>query len=127
MNTNVEQNSNSLANIAKLVFGVVLLIAAIGGYYYFKEVSWPLRASGLIVAFGLSAFIIAFTSQGRQIKHFLIESNFELRKMVWPTRQETVQTTLVILVVVIIVSIVIWLIDMFLGWVVLENLLKSKA
>ena len=61
---------------------------------------------------------------GHALRDFFSESLFELRKVVWPTRQETIQTTLVIMVVVIILSILLGLIDLFLNWSILQHLLK---
>jgi preprotein translocase subunit SecE len=77
----------------------------------------------MIVAVVAALGIMSLTGLGRRAREFLSESQFELRKVVWPTRQETVQTTIVIIVVVMIISIILWLIDLFLGWVILEKLL----
>jgi preprotein translocase subunit SecE len=125
MNANVEQSASPALNVAKLGLALLLLAAGVFAFYWFSEISWAYRTVGLVVAAGIAVLIASFTDQGRQFRHFLSESNFELRKVVWPTRQETLQTTLVIMVVVIILSILLWLVDMFLGWVVVENLLKS--
>ena len=80
----------------------------------------------LLLGLLASVAVGAFTKAGRSTREYLVESQFELRKVVWPTRQETIQTTIVILIVVIILSIILWLIDMFLGWVILEKLLKAR-
>jgi preprotein translocase subunit SecE len=125
MNTNVEQSENPVLNWGKLAAAVLVLAAGVFAFYWFGEVSWAVRTVGLVAAACVAIAIGAFTDQGRQLRHFLSESHFELRKVVWPTRQETLQTTLVIIVVVIILSIMLWLVDMFLGWVVLDNLLSS--
>jgi preprotein translocase subunit SecE len=125
MNAKLETTPGSLANTAKLVLAVLVLTGAIVAYYWFDQVAGAIRAVGLIVAVGVSLLVASFTAQGRAARHFLSESQFELRKVVWPTRQETIQTTLVISLVVMIVSIVLWLIDMLLGWVILDQLLKS--
>jgi preprotein translocase subunit SecE len=125
MNTNVEQSANPVLDWGKLGAAVLVLAAGVAGFYYFGEVSWAVRTVGLVAAISVAVLIAAFTAPGRQLRNFLSESNFELRKVVWPTRQETLQTTLVIIVVVIVLSILLWLVDVFLGWVVLEKLLKS--
>jgi preprotein translocase subunit SecE len=125
MNAKLETTASSLANTAKLVLAVLVLAGAIVAYYWFDQVAGAIRAVGLIAAVGASLLVASFTAQGRAARHFLAESQFELRKVVWPTRQETIQTTLVISLVVMIVSIVLWLIDMLLGWVILDQLLKS--
>ena len=125
MNTNVEQSDNPVLNWGKLVAAVLVLAAGVFAFYWFGEVSWAIRTVWLVLAAGVAVAIASFTSQGRQFRHFLAESHFELRKVVWPTRQETLQTTLVIIVVVIILSIMLWLVDMFLGWLVLDTLMSS--
>lgn len=111
-------------DVAQLVLAVLLLVGGIFGYYWFASESGLLRggilAAGIIGALAL----FVFTATGRRARHFLSESRFELRKIVWPTRQETVQTTIVVVIVVFIVSILLWIIDLFLGWAILDMLLK---
>ncbi|MDE1884619.1 MAG: preprotein translocase subunit SecE, partial [Xanthomonadaceae bacterium] len=64
------------------------------------------------------------TYSGRQLKEFLSESVFEMRKVVWPTRQETIQTTIVIMVVVVVLALLLGLIDLILKWAILDHLLN---
>lgn len=112
-------------NLAKIVLAALILLAAIWANFYFATTPVAIRSAGMIVAVLLALAVIAFTSQGQRMRQFLVESNFELRKVVWPTRQETLQTTLVVIVVVLILSVILWLIDIFLGAVILEWLLKA--
>jgi preprotein translocase subunit SecE len=121
------EDGNSVANIAKLAAAVLVLAAGIYGFYALGDSSKALRVVGLVVALLASIGIAAMTAQGRMARGYLIESQFELRKVVWPTRQEATQTTLVILLVVLIISVILWLIDMLLGWAILEHLLKSAG
>ena len=125
MNAKIEQAGGGLANLAKLIAALLVLAGGVFAFYWFTEVAAAIRVVGIIAAVGVALAIAAFTDQGRAAREYLSESQFELRKVVWPTRQETLQTTLVILVVVVVVSIVLWLIDMLLGWVILDWLLKS--
>ena len=78
----------------------------------------------IILALVVVLAIAAFTSLGRRVRHFLGESQFEMRKVVWPTRDETIKTTGVILLVVIILSLLLGLIDLILKSVILDWLLK---
>ena len=126
MNAKVEKQESGLIDTLKLVAAALLLIAGVFGFYWFSDVSGALRALALIGVVLLALALAAFTGLGRKARNFITESQFELRKVVWPTRQETIQTTVVILIVVIILSIILWLIDMFLGWVILEKLLKAR-
>jgi preprotein translocase subunit SecE len=100
----------------KLVVAVVLLLAAVAAFYVYAEQSLLYRVLGLLAVVGLSTAIAITTMPGRRLWGFLQDSRTEVRKMVWPTRAETVQTTLIVLVIVIIVGIFLWLLDMFLGW-----------
>ncbi len=64
-----------------------------------------------------AAAVIAFqTSQGRKAWDFIQEARMELRKVVWPTRQEVIQTTLLIIAMVVITSLLLWAVDSFLLW-----------
>jgi len=103
----------------KLVIAVALLIAGIGQFYYFEEESQLYRVLG-ILAFVAAAGGVAYTTQlGHGIWSFARDARTEVRKVIWPTRQETVQTTLMVVVMVILVGIMLWMMDMFLRWAVL--------
>jgi len=126
MNTKVEQvGGNSAADIAKLVVALLILSAAIFAYYWYNDFQTWQRLLILLGGFAVSGAIAFFTRSGRAAKDFLGESLFELRKVVWPTRQETIQTTLVIFVVVIVLSLILGLIDLLLKWAILDGLLKG--
>ena len=125
MNAKVEQSSGlSASDIAKLVLAAALLIGGIASFYYFGDVSKVIRVVGLLVALAAAAAIIAFTGPGRSLRDFLQESNFELRKVVWPSRDETIRATGVIVFVVIVLSLLLGLIDLTLKWVIIDHLLK---
>ena len=93
------------------------MLAGLFGYYYFADASILLRALGVILALAVGA-VVAFTSlQGRTLWKFIQGARVELNKVVWPTREETIQTTLVVLVVALIGGVFFWLLDLFLLWV----------
>jgi preprotein translocase subunit SecE len=98
----------------KLVIAVMILLAGIGGFYYYADASLLYRVLGLVAVVIIAAGIALTTSSGHAIMSFGRESRAEVRKVVWPTRQETVQTTLMVVVAVIILGIFLWLIDMML-------------
>jgi preprotein translocase subunit SecE len=125
MNAKVEEASSvNGADIAKLVLAAVVLIGGIAGFYYYADVAKLGRVFGLIVAFVASAAIVAITGPGRNLRGFLVESNFELRKVVWPSKDETIRATGVIAIVVLIISLILGLIDLTLKVVVMDWLLK---
>jgi preprotein translocase subunit SecE len=98
----------------KLVVAAVLLIAGIYGFYYFAGYSTLLRVVGLLVVGGIAVAVALQTAQGRRLWQFAGDARTEVRKVVWPTRQETMQTTLVVIVMVLILGIILWLFDMML-------------
>ncbi len=100
----------------KLALALIIAIAAVAGFYVYAEQSLLLRVVGLLVAVGIAAAIALQTEAGRGIWAFGRGATVEIRKVVWPSRKETVQTTLMVLVMVVIVGIILWMFDMFIAW-----------
>ncbi len=117
MATQAESVSTTFDTV-KLVFAVALLVASVAGFYYFAEWSVFYRALGVIGLSLLALGVVFTTALGRNLWGFFKESRVEVRKMVWPTRQETVQTTLIVFALVFLVGLILWLLDMFLFWAV---------
>lgn len=119
MNSKLETKASSLDTV-KLIVALLVLIGSVAGYYYFSapEHSFLLRVLGLLVGVGVAVVIAFQTEKGRGIWGFLHDSQIEVRKVVWPTKQETIQTTLIVIVMVFIVGMFLWLLDMFLSWLV---------
>ena len=117
MNPKVETEGSSL-DTAKLTAAIVLLVGAVVAFYWFAEHSLLLRVLGLLVVAGAALFIGSQTLMGGQVLGFLSDARTEVRKVVWPTRQETIQTALIVFGVVIFMGIVLWLLDMLLLWAV---------
>ena len=115
MVTKTEQQSSGFDTV-KMVFSLLVLVAGIFAFYYFKEESQLLRVLGILAVMVVSFLIMATTMLGRRSIGFARDARVEVRKVVWPTRQETTQTTIAVLVMVLIVAIMLWLIDMILGW-----------
>ncbi|GHH61005.1 MULTISPECIES: preprotein translocase subunit SecE [Gammaproteobacteria] len=115
MNSKIEPSKGAASggDIAKYVISAVLLLAGLFVWFWFSAPersaqlgTWTSQLRGLAVVVGLVASILVFlgTAKGRDTRGFLSESRFELRKVVWPTRQEAIRTTWVVIVVVIILS-----------------------
>ncbi len=115
MNTKVEIVNTKLDTV-KLVTALIVVVTAVAAFYIYAEQSLLFRVIGLLASAGIAIAIAVQTEKGRQILGFLHDVQIEVRKVVWPTRQETVQTTLLVILMVILVSIILWLLDMFLGW-----------
>lgn len=94
------------------------MAAAIGGFYYFDDQPQWMRVIVLLVAAGITVLIALQTELGKTAWAFRREAIIEVRKVVWPTRKETVQTTTVVLIVVMIMALLLWMLDMFLAWAV---------
>ena len=105
-------------DLVKLVVAGLIVIAAVAGFYVFDEQSAPLRVVGLLALTGVAAWVGLQTEPGRKFWSFLQDAQLEVRKVVWPTRQETVQTTLLVMVVVILVALILWGLDTVLGWAI---------
>ncbi|MCU7919953.1 MAG: preprotein translocase subunit SecE [Candidatus Thiodiazotropha sp. (ex Dulcina madagascariensis)] len=114
MNPKSQEEASSLDTV-KLLLAVGIIVGAILGFYYLDEHSQLLRVLGLLALVGVSAFIAYQTAVGRTVWEFASASKVEVRKVVWPSRQETLQTTLIVFVMVLIMGIVLWLFDMMLG------------
>jgi preprotein translocase subunit SecE len=98
----------------KLLLSITLLVAGIAGFYYYETEGLIYRVLGLLVFVLVALGVVYTTNLGQSIVGFGRESRAEVRKVVWPTRQETMQTTLMVIVAVIILGIFLWLIDMML-------------
>ncbi len=104
--------SASPLDYIKWLVALGLIVAGIWAFYEFEnEFVIPIRALGLIAVFGLAVAIATWTAHGRAFMSFMKAANVERQKVVWPTRPETVQTTIVVFVVVIFVGLFIWLLD----------------
>jgi len=119
METKVEEQP-TIVDTAKLALAIVIVLAGLVGYYYFADASQLLSVLAVIVALAVAA-VVAFTSfQGRTLWKFIQGARVELNKVVWPTREETIQTTLVVLVVALFGGVFFFLLDLFLRWVTLR-------
>lgn len=118
MNASTEnQPSGSLDS---LKWGVVflLLAGAVWGNYAFGEESVLIRAVAVVIAIAVAGLVALQTEKGRTALAFAKESKTEVRKVVWPTRQEAVQTTGIVLVATLIMSLLLWGLDSVLFWLV---------
>jgi len=117
MNAKVETESGRFDSI-KLGAALLLLAAAIVAFYRFDDQLLVVRVLGLLAAAGVSVFIAAQSTSGRNIISFISGAKAEVRKVVWPTRAETMQTTMAVMLMVLLVGIFLWLLDMVLLWAI---------
>lgn len=110
------QAANPKLDAMKWAAVIVLIVVAVVGNQYLSNFSALIRAGGVIAVIALAGFIAFQTLKGRETVEFAKEAHIEVRKVVWPTRQETVQTTLIVAVFVVIVSLFLWAVDSLLVW-----------
>ena len=125
MNTGVETGAVKL-DILKLMIALLILAAAIAGFYVYANESQLLRVVGLLAASGISIAIALQTEKGRNLWAFIQDAQVEVRKVVWPTRQETLQTTAIVIIAVIVFAIILGILDWGLG-AAIESLIGQGA
>ena len=116
MNSKVENSRSAFADTSLLLVSVIMLLGGIAAYYYYQNLAiTPVRVAALIVVTLLACWVAAQTQKGGAFFRFLKESDIERRKVVWPTHQEAVQTSLMVIVVTIIISLFLAAIDWMIG------------
>ena len=113
-----EKSVGSALDWLKWSVVVALLIGGVVGNWYFQEVSLLVRVIALLVAAVLAGVIAVQTERGQGIWTLIKEARTEVRRFVWPSNQETTQTTLVVLVIVLVFSLILWGLDSLLSWIV---------
>ena len=121
-----DTTQNSAADKVKLALAAALVVAGIAGYYWLSADSILLRVLAVIVGF-VSGAAVALTSEpGKQFVVFGRESLAEVKKVVWPTRKETMQTTAAVFAFVVVMAVFLWLSDKTLEWVLYDLILGWK-
>jgi preprotein translocase subunit SecE len=110
MNANTEETGSTMDTI-KLLVVVVLLVAGVYGFYTFADQPLWVRLAGLLLVVGAAAFVALQTAMGRTIWQFAADARTEVRKVVWPSRQETLQTLLIITIAVLVTALFLWGVD----------------
>jgi preprotein translocase subunit SecE len=110
MNANTEETGSGMDTI-KLLVVVVLLVAGVYGFYSFADQPLWVRLAGLLVVVGAAAFVALQTATGRTVWQFAADARTEVRKVVWPSRQETLQTLLIITIAVLVTALFLWGVD----------------
>jgi len=115
MNDKVK-SAESKGDLPKWLVVLALVGAGIYGNSYFSGSSWVYRTIALVVIAAVAAFIAAQTSKGRAFVELGHEAKTEIRKVVWPTREETTYTTLIVVAAVLILALILYALDSTLGW-----------
>jgi preprotein translocase subunit SecE len=107
--------SSSGQDAVKWVVAVVLTIGAVAANGYYSDAAFLYRLVGVVVAIGLAIGVAATTTKGRELQGLFKEARAEVRRITWPSRQETLSTSGVVVVAVLISALVLWAIDAALG------------
>jgi len=112
------QTASGMADNVKWGAAIVLVALGLAGFYVYAEQSLLLRVVGLLAAIGVAAAVALQTEKGRMVLGFARDARAEVRKVVWPSRKETMQTTGVVIALVALVALILWGLDSLLGWLV---------
>jgi preprotein translocase subunit SecE len=117
MNIQVQAPVSAVSDIVKHIVSAIIVIAGVSAFYYFAEdIQLIYRVLGLIVMAVAVVALLFTTSIGQESWVFIQEARREVKKVVWPTREETWRTTLLVIAMVFIVGMILWLLDMLLFW-----------
>ncbi len=115
MSTKTEAAPTSPLDAIKWILVVALVVVAVGGNAYYGDEPLLYRVIAVVVLGGLAAVIASFTEKGRSFLGLLQDARSEVRRVVWPTKQETAQTTGIVVLVVAFMALLLWGLDWALG------------
>jgi preprotein translocase subunit SecE len=115
-----------MADKLKLGLAILLAAAGVGGYYALRDAAIVLRVLAVVAGFAAGAAAAWFTEPGRRFAVFARESVVEVKKVVWPTRKETIQTTAAVFAFVVAMAVFLWISDKTLEWVLYDVILSWK-
>jgi preprotein translocase subunit SecE len=115
-----------MADTIKLVAAVMLVAAGVAGYYALGEAALILRVLAIAAGFAAGAAVAALSDRGREFIAFAREAVVETKKVVWPTRKETMQTTAAVFGFVVVMGVFLWMTDKTLEWMLYDLVLGWK-
>jgi preprotein translocase subunit SecE len=105
-----------MADKIKLVLAVLLVFAGVAGFYYLSESALIVKVGAVLAGVVAGALVALTSGPGRQFYVFSQEAVVETKKVVWPSRKETVQTTGMVMAFVLVMAIFLWIVDALLVW-----------
>ena len=116
MNGKVENSRSAFADTLLLLVSLIMLLGGVAAYYHYQDLAiTPVRVAALIAVTLLASWVAAQSQKGSAFFLFLKESDIERRKVVWPTHQEVVQTSLMVIIVTILISLFLASVDWMIG------------
>jgi len=117
MSAQTETSQSGVLDILKLLIAVAAIIGGLYSFYAFEfEIALPLRVLIVLGGTGLGIAIAMTSMQGQRLWAFIQGSRVEIRKVVWPTKQETTQTAIAVFVFTLVMAVFFWLLDSGLLW-----------
>ena len=116
MTVEIKAQDGGAANTVKLVVAILIVLAGVVGYYLLANQAAWLRWLPVVGGIVLAAVVIAWSQYGTDLRQFMHDARVELRKIVWPSRQETGMTTVVVFVFVLAAGLFFWGLDLVLAW-----------
>ena len=115
-----------MADKLKFMLALLLLVAGVTGFYLLREQAMIVRVLCVLAGLGAGVAVAWFTAQGRRFIEFAQDAVVETKKVVWPSRKETMQTTGIVFAFVLVMAIVLWTTDKGLEWVLYDLVLGWK-
>ncbi len=112
-----------MADTLKFVLALLLVAAGIAGFYFLSEQALVLRVLAVLLGLAAGIAVAWFTEPGQRFVELAREAVVEAKKVVWPSRKETVQTTGIVFAFVVVMAIILWLTDKTLEWVLYDLVL----
>lgn len=109
-NTESQGSGRGLEVLKWLVVSILLAVAIVGNYFY-RDFSLLLRVLAVVVIIAIAGGVAMITAKGKSTVAFAREAHTEVRKVIWPTRQETLHTTLIVAAVTAVMSLILWGLD----------------
>jgi preprotein translocase subunit SecE len=117
MTSHTETSQGGTLDVIKLLLAAAAIIGGLYSYYFYEfELALPLRVLIVLGGAGIGIAIAMTSTQGKRLWHFIQGSRVEIRKVIWPTRQETTQTAIAVFVFTLIMAVFFWLLDSGLLW-----------
>ena len=116
MTEDIKVQDAGAADKVKLAVAILIVIAGVAGYYVLANQATWVRWLPVLGSLVLGGVVVALSRYGAAFRRFLELARIELRKVVWPARQETLQTTLVVFIFVAVAGVFFWLLDLALAW-----------
>ena len=113
----MEISLRSMQNYFRWLLGSLFIALAIYGNSYYSLEPLLYRVLGVIALLSVSAVILLTTREGKEALKLILESRTEIRRVIWPSRVETTQTTLIVIVAITIAGLILWGLDSLFGWV----------